>query len=461
MTKQIINMRNTLISQRFGELMRDMGTELKQGLLPLWIYKDPEIYRLELERIFGQNWVFVAHETEIPNNGDFVSRRIGEDPFIVARGEDGRVRVLFDSCRHRGARLCVADKGNARNFQCPYHGWTYTTSGKLEAVANKKTAYKGLQQEDWGLHEAPRVDSYRGLIFAALNPQAPALTDYLGDFRWYLDVNLGLSNGGMEVIGVPHRWIIDADWKSGSDNFAGDSYHTQSLHQSIMQVGLASKASAGASGGKNDIHVTECSGHSSSIRRKDAGEVMFWGYPEEVRWHFNASRISAEQFELAQRSVVHTGTIFPNLSLIHIGATDDPAKPVTAYLSFRQWQPRGPGEIEAWSWVLVPKEASAEYKARAYKVAVATFSPSGNFEQDDSIIWSGVARSAASVFARSADLRLNYQMGMPDMSECNVMSDWPGPGVVYDTNLEEGVQRTFFQHWYKAMKVMESTGKEN
>lgn len=439
-------------SPRINELLATMGNDLDQGLIPLWVYNDAELYRLELERIFARTWVFVAHESEVPNRGDYVSRPIGEDPFIVVRGEDDKIRVLFDSCRHRGARVCTTDKGNARLFQCPYHGWTYTTAGGLKGVPNKATAFIGLDESQWGLHEAPRVDSYRGLIFASLDADVMPLRDFLGDFCWYLDIHLGLTEGGMEVVGAPHRWLIDADWKSGSDNFAGDSYHTQSLHQSILHIGLSSRAAAGASGGKNDIHVTECSGHSSSIRRKDAGETSFWGYPPEVYEHFNADRMTEAQFDLARRSVSHTGTVFPNLSLIHIGVTDDPLKPMAAYLSFRQWQPKGPGMLEAWSWVLLPKEASAEYKARAYKAAVATFSPSGNFEQDDSVIWSGVTRAANTVFARSAKLRLNFQMGMPGVSVANIMSDWPGPGIVYDTNLEEGVQRTFFRHWHSALR---------
>lgn len=439
-------------SSRIHELLVTMEDDLDQGLIPLWVYNDAELYRLELERIFARNWVFVAHESEVPHRGDYVSRPIGEDPFIVVRGEDDKIRVLFDSCRHRGARLCTTDKGNTRHFQCPYHGWTYTTAGVLKGVPNKATAFVGLDQSQWGLHEAPRVDSYRGLVFAALDADVMPLKEFLGDFCWYLDIHLGLTEGGMEVVGVPHRWHIDADWKSGSDNFAGDSYHTQSLHQSILHIGLSSRAAAGASGGENDVHVTECSGHSSSIRRKDPGETSFWGYPPEVYEHFNADRMTEAQFDLAKRSVSHTGTVFPNLSLIHIGVTDDPAKPMAAYLSFRQWQPKGPGKLEAWSWVLLPKEASAEYKARAYKAAVATFSPSGNFEQDDSLIWSGVSRAADTVFARSAKLRLNYQMGMPGVSTAKVMADWPGPGIVYDTNLEEGVQRTFFRHWHNALR---------
>jgi hypothetical protein len=197
--------------------------------------------------------------------------------------------------------------------------------------------------------------------------------------------------------------------------------------------------------------VTECSGHSTSIRRLDAEQSPYWAYPPEIRALFRDNGLSAEQIDLARRSVVHTGTIFPNLSLIHLGGTDDPAKPPAAYLSFRQWQPRGPGRMEAWSWVLVPKGSPDAYKRRAAKVAVATFSPSGNFEQDDSVVWGRVARPARGVFAGKTKMRLNYQMGLPHMSVARVLDDWPGPGVVYNSNLEEGVQRTFFRHWIREM----------
>ena len=334
---------------------------------------------------------------------------------------------------------------------CPYHGWTYKNTGALTGVPNRAHAYQGLDEAEWGLLRAPQVDSYRGLIFACLDPLTRPLLDHLGDFRWYLDIHLSLCPSGMEVVGVPHRWKVDADWKSGAENFAGDSYHTQTLHRSIMEVGLAPPSLAGAPGGKNDIHVTECSGHTTSIRRVDAERSAFWSYPPEVVATFEGHQLSPEQYDLARRSVVHTGTIFPNLSLIHLGATDDPEKPPAGYLSFRQWQPKGPGQMEVMSWVLVPKTAPEWYKARAHKVAVANFSPSGNFEQDDTIVWGGVARAAKSVFAEQVQAKLNYQMGLEWMSQARLLKDWPGPGVVYDSNLEEGVERTFFRHWLREM----------
>ena len=438
-------------SSRLDRALNAMGNELARGLVPLWIYNDEELYRAEQERIFARNWIFVAHETEIPKRGDFLRRTIASDRFIVVRGDDDQIRVLFDSCRHRGSSVCQGEKGNVNIFRCPYHGWTYKNTGVIDAIPNRKSAFKGIDESEWGLIPAPQVEIYRGLVFASLDETTGPLSEHLGDYRWYLDLHLGLSPGGMEVIGEPHRWNLDADWKSGSENFSGDSYHTQSLHQSVLKVGLTTQKAAGASGAKNDIHVTECSGHATSIRRVDPGNVFFWGYPEEVHRHFDMEGFSDDQRRLAAESAVHTGTIFPNLSLIHIPLTDDPHKPDSTFFSLRQWNPVGPGKTEVLSWVLAPKEASAAHKERIYKVATSTFSVSGNFEQDDSIAWAGVARSAGGRFARKSGMMLNYQMGMDFMSDARVMDNWEGPGTVYDSNLEEGVQRTFFNHWLREM----------
>src|SRR5437867_3425842 len=201
------------ISPRLRDLLDDVDRSLEEGLVPLRIYNDPELYELELERIFARCWVCVAHESEIPNPGDYVLRTIGEDPWIVIRDDNGDVHVLFNSCRHRGTQVCGADQGNTDLFRCPYHGWTYDNSGALVVVPERLEAYKMLDLREWGLHQAPQMDTYQGLIFACLDPEAPSLADYLGDFTWYMDLSFGMAKGGMEVVGEPNRWVMAGDWK--------------------------------------------------------------------------------------------------------------------------------------------------------------------------------------------------------------------------------------------------------
>src|SRR5690606_27107917 len=130
-------------------------------------------------------------------------------------------------CRHRGALVCRADRGNASHFRCPYHGWTYKNTGEMAGAPFFKPAYGGsLEREHWGLHQAPRVESFHGFVFASLDPDAPSLDEYLGPMRWYLDAIWGPARDGWEVIGDPQRFLVPADWKAAADNFSGDDYHT-------------------------------------------------------------------------------------------------------------------------------------------------------------------------------------------------------------------------------------------
>jgi phenylpropionate dioxygenase-like ring-hydroxylating dioxygenase large terminal subunit len=108
--------------------------DVSGGLIDRSIYTDPKLYRLELQRIFARAWNFMCHETQIPNAGDYFINYIGEDQVIVVRGDDGAVRVLLNTCRHRGNALCRAELGNTRAFVCSYHGWTYGLDGKLIGI---------------------------------------------------------------------------------------------------------------------------------------------------------------------------------------------------------------------------------------------------------------------------------------------------------------------------------------
>jgi phenylpropionate dioxygenase-like ring-hydroxylating dioxygenase large terminal subunit len=432
--------------------LQGMRESLDKGLLPVTIFNDDEIYRLERERVFGRAWCFVGHESEIPSPGDYVQRYVGEDPFVLVRGEDGRVRVLFDACRHRGALVCRSERGNAAHFRCAYHGWVYKNTGELVGAPAFKEVYSTLDRKEWGLLSAAGVDSVHGFIFATLDQEAPSLDEYLGNMRWYMDLHWGLLDDGWEVVGEPQRWIMDANWKSAAENFAGDDYHTLYLHKSMYEVGAVGVPARANMFG---YHIQIGNGHNMSFSiapDPDDPGPRFWGYPPEVVEMFRRDRVSEAQWDLARRSRVSVGTIFPNFSFLQIPLTNSPRDTEPqGLLTVRVWQPKGPGRMEPWVWFLVPKGCSEEFRTLSYRAAMGTFSSSGIYEQDDAEPWLSIARTGATAFARQVDMRLNLQMGLPGTGPVAPVPDFPGPGVAYWPRYDEGVQRSFYRRWHTFM----------
>src|ERR1700742_765852 len=154
---------------------REVLKNVRRGMIPAHIYNDEELFALEKERLFSRAWTFVGHESEIPQNGDYVVRRVLDDSFIISRDANGDVRALFNMCRHRGMQVCRAEMGNASNFRCPYHGWTYRNDGRLTGLPFHREAYGGEQgfaKDTQRLLPAPNFAKYNGLLF--IHPGGPS-----------------------------------------------------------------------------------------------------------------------------------------------------------------------------------------------------------------------------------------------------------------------------------------------
>lgn len=198
------------------------------------LYTDPEIFAEEMTNIFGMTWVYVAHESEIPNVNDYKTGFLGKRPIIIVRDRENMFRVLFNRCTHRGATVCREHRGSAKAFICPYHGWTFKNNGELAGVPWPKGYGEGFQKEEWGLKQV-RTESYRGFIFATINQDAPSLFEYLGAARTYLDQWLDRYDGKNIVVGNPHRMVYKGNWKLTYDN-AGDGYHVSFSHRSLFET---------------------------------------------------------------------------------------------------------------------------------------------------------------------------------------------------------------------------------
>jgi nitrite reductase/ring-hydroxylating ferredoxin subunit len=200
------------------------------------VYADPEIFALEMDRIFGRAWLYVAHESQLKTPGDFVRTRMGLRDMVVARHADGTIHVLHNRCSHRGARFCAADRGNARSFICPYHGWSFATDGALEGVPHRQSYPDGFRLDDPGrpLFQAPRVESYRGFVFASLAASGPSLTEHLGPMTEAFDNLVDRApEGEVEISDHGFRLEYRGNWKMHHEN-ANDVFHPSFVHESSI-----------------------------------------------------------------------------------------------------------------------------------------------------------------------------------------------------------------------------------
>ncbi len=191
-------------------------------------YTDPAIFALETERIFERAWLCVAHESEFKQPGDFRTSEIAGQPVIAIMGKDRQIRVLYNSCRHRGSTLSEDPEGNCAELRCPYHHWTYGLAGELISVPRVEGFGKGFRQQDHGLRPVAKQVTYFGLIFASLNESAEAFQDYIGPAREYLDYVLTYDGKNQTVIGY-FDYSFKANWKLLVENTM-DDYHAEYLH---------------------------------------------------------------------------------------------------------------------------------------------------------------------------------------------------------------------------------------
>ncbi|MEJ5927861.1 benzoate 1,2-dioxygenase large subunit [Corynebacterium sp. H128] len=196
------------------------------------IFTDPELFELEMKYIFEGNWIYLAHESQIPNPGDYFTTYMGRQPIVITRSKDGELNALINACSHRGAMLCRRKTDNRTTLTCPFHGWTFSNDGSLIKVKDEKDgAYPENFRTD-GSHDLRRVarfESYRGFLFGSLNPDVVPLEEHLGDARTMIDMLVNQSPEGLEVLRGSSTYTYDGNWKLQTENGA-DGYHVSSTH---------------------------------------------------------------------------------------------------------------------------------------------------------------------------------------------------------------------------------------
>lgn len=406
-------------------------------------WSDPRVYELEKRGIFGRNWLFLGHESQVPRPGDFVQAYMCETPVIMARGEDGRIHVSVNSCTHRGVPVCRADHGNTKRFICPYHNWSFSVEGDLVAIPQAREVQHCPDMSKLGLKRVPRVASWRGLVFGSFNEEVVSLDTYLGDQRYYLDALFERLPGGIEFMGAPHRWVLNANWKLPVENQLGDVNHGAFLHSTLIPREIQDViAELGYS-------VVTQPGHGATFRlmpEDTPWQEVAWGM-EGMGGILGGTEVQEYLREIQARAAERVGDIrarmkgltygiYPNLSFLWSNT------------SFKVSHPRGPGKVEYWSWCVVPADAPEHVKKALRHNYNAFFGPGGLVEQEDSEVW--IQQFQGSNIDFADDRPYFYGLGIgeekphPDM-----------PGLVSVT-ANEFYARAFFKRWQQELQAVEA-----
>jgi len=192
--------------------------------LPQAFYRDPGVHEADLANIWYKDWIFAVAAAELPKTGNYVTVQIGAYSVIVVRGADGVARAFHNSCRHRGSRICSAEKGNAAKLVCPYHQWTYELDGRLLWAREMGPDFNPA---DHGLG-AVHCREVQGMIFICLDKNAPDIAPLEAQAARYLAPH----DGANLKVAYQSKIIEKANWKLVLENNR-ECYHCGANHPSL------------------------------------------------------------------------------------------------------------------------------------------------------------------------------------------------------------------------------------
>ncbi len=257
----------------------DIRTLLQPGRVNRRVYTDPAIFDLEMEKIFGSAWIYVGHESQVRDAGDFLATRIGNKPLLLVRDAHRNLQLLHNQCIHRGSLVAASAAGHAEEFRCCYHGWTYHLDGRLKSVPLQQDypTHFDARHPEVGLRRVARVASYRGFVFASLAPEGSSLEDYLGYMATSIDDMVDRApDGEIEVAGGMFKQKYRGNWKLYLENLC-DAAHPLFTHQSATEA-AREQSDETCSDGSGEIALRQMRNLGSPYSVWEAN-VGIWTYP--------------------------------------------------------------------------------------------------------------------------------------------------------------------------------------
>ena len=380
----------------------------------------PEIYDLERKRIFDKCWLYLGHESEVPNSGDYVRRVVAERALFFARDRDGELVVFHNTCPHRGALICRTDQGNAQVFQCFYHAWSFNTSGELIGMPDVEGYGPDFDRAEMGLR-SPRFDSYRGFIFVCFDAKTEPLVDYLAGAAEYLDLIADQSPAGMRVIPGSNRYTIKANWKLLAENSI-DGYHALPTHQTYFDY-MANEAGGNVPAIGNRRGFGRALGNGHGVMENDA----IYGRPIAM-WHPYFGEESRDEIQQIKDDLValhgqdkalrmceksRNMVIFPNLVVNDVTA-----------VTIRVFQPTGPGSMDVTAWEMAPVDEAGNLLRRRLDSFLTFLGPGGFATPDDTEALESCQQGFNSGGVEWSDLSRGFYRDPRGNDELQIRSFW-------------------------------------
>jgi benzoate/toluate 1,2-dioxygenase alpha subunit len=343
------------------------------------MFTDPEFFELEMKFIFEGNWIYLAHESQVPNNNDYLTTWMGRQPVIISRTRTGELAAVVNACAHRGAMVCRRRKDNRSTWTCPFHGWTYNNAGKLLKVKEAKGAGYPEQFNKDGSHDMPRVprfESYRGFLFGSLNPDVLPLQQHLGEAAKMIDLMADSSPEGLEVLKGASSYTYDGNWKVQAENGA-DGYHVAATHWNYAAT--TARRSTGES--VTDTKAMDAASYGKTrggFYAFEHGHVMLWTTrtnPEDEPLYERRQELIDQYGQAKADSMIGIARnlcLYPNVYLMDQFSTQ-----------IRQYRPLAVDQTEVTIHCVAPKGESVEARAARIRRYEDFFNASGMATPDD------------------------------------------------------------------------------
>jgi len=263
----------------------DAAAPLAQAYtIPAAWYTDPRVAHLELQSVFSRNWQAVGRLAQLEKPGDYITASVANEPIVVVRGRDGKLRAFYNVCRHHAMTVMNEPCGHAEHMRCPYHGWTYNLEGELRGMTEFE-GVKNFERADNGLVPV-RVEPWENFVFVNLDPSAASLHDFLGSL-----VKLVKPLGFGQLRFVERRsYIQNCNWKVYVDNFLDGGYHVPHMHKGLNSVldytNYTIENVDRCCVQSSPVSVDAKSEASAAATRKGDRAYYFWQYPNfMLNWY--------------------------------------------------------------------------------------------------------------------------------------------------------------------------------